>query len=274
MALDDLNIVRNPNARISNGNEPVNIATKQTWDKAGFRALRDALKQPGIITIKPWADAPDFEITLDLSGIGALILTGKLSNRMIVEKRKAIGSSGDKLKEVGQKIDDNQELNDADNITEVLNDATTAVLDYHDYILGSIVSNPKYYMMDEIKKMNTLHPDDGLSVFDFDAELRWAIIKVLNEGGEEFQKFRTDPIGYSITLSEQNLLDASGGNVPPPDNAVVDQSTLQSGDLRGGDGQRSGTDTNSDQQVSDETAESATISKRGKSQFIFRYNVR
>lgn len=240
MVTDDLNIVRNPNARHSN--EPVDISAKK-WDKAGFRALRDSLKQPGVITIKPWVDAPEFEVTLDLSGIGALVLTGKLSNKMIAEKRKAISDVGENLKEVGTKVDNNEELAGDESVTDALNNATIAVLDYHDYILSAVVSDPKYYMMDEVKKMNTLHPDDGLSVFDFDAELRWAIVKVLNEGAEEYRKFRADPIGYSIALSEQSLRDATGGDVSTTDNAVVDQTMVQSGDLASGDSGRSRTES-------------------------------
>ena len=227
--MDSQNIIRNPNIR------PVETSQKESkWSPAGFRALRDALKAPGIITIAPWPDAPDYTVTLDMSGMAALTLAGKMSNRMIASRKKRIDEVGDKLDELSKRPEEERSFEE---LEDIVHDATTSVLEYHDYVLGSVIIDPEYKMLDQLK--DGIRPDDALSVFDFEPEIRWAIIKVLNGGAEEFQKFRADPIGYSLTLSEQSTEQIASRIDAATDDAVVDTTTVQSGDLASGNRGRS-----------------------------------
>jgi hypothetical protein len=250
MAIDSQNIIRNPNLK------PVENPPSK-WNPAGFRALRDALKAPGIITIAPWSDAPEFTVTLDLSGIAALTLAGKMSNRMIVEKKKKINDVGERLNGLPEQEESEKTFEE---LEDAVHDATSSVLEYHDYVLGSMIIEPKYYMLDQLT--DGIRPDDGLSVFDFDPEMRWAIIKVANGGAEEFQKFRADPIGYSLALSVESTEQVTSRINAATDNALVDTTAVQPGDLASGDrgrGRRSKKSDSSDEQPnSGETNETAT----------------
>lgn len=198
------------------------------WSPVSFRALRDALKRPGIVTLNLWADMPELSVDIDMSGIAPLTLSGKMSNQMIADHEEAVSKASEKLE---------AEPNNSQSWREI----TSAVLKQHDYILGAVIIRPKYYMLDEYPDQNSA-PDDGITVWDFTPEMRWAIVDVLNKGGEAFANFRKDPIGYATALSERGATRDAGESDTTTGDAVVDQNAVQSGDLATGDESRSGDD--------------------------------
>lgn len=196
------------------------------WSPAAFRALRDAMKRPpGIVTLKLWPEMPEQEVTLDLSGITALVLAGKFTNQMIDAKEQA-------TREAIDHANKNQES------ALAWRELTQTVLEQHDYILGGVIISPKYYMLDQLPPGN--QPDDGLTVYDFKPEMRWAIINVLqNEGGgEALANFRADPVGYAATFSSERLREDAGGDATTAGDTTLDQNSVQSGDLVEGAGER------------------------------------
>lgn len=196
------------------------------WSPVSFRALRDALKRPGIVTLNLWADMPDLSVDIDMSGIAPLTLSGKLSNQMIADHEEAVAKAAEKLEA------------EPDN-SQSWRNITHTIVRQHDYILGAVIIRPKYYMLDEYPDQNST-PDDGVTVWDFTPEMRWAIVDVLNKGGEAFANFRKDPIGYATALSESASTRNTGESDVTPGNPVVDQNAVQSGDLATGDAARSG----------------------------------
>jgi hypothetical protein len=192
--------------------------TEQNWTPDEFRALRDAMKQPGLVTLKLWPEMPNLEVTLDMSGLAVLTMTGKLVNRMLIEKDNAV-------KEAGKKVDD------APTDESGWYDVNKSVMDRHDYILGAMVVKPRYYMMDQLKDIPGGRPSDGLCIFDFDPDMRWAILDAMNGGAEAIAKFRDEPFEYSRALAESTTKRIAERLGVATDDTVVDQTAIQSGDL-------------------------------------------
>lgn len=199
------------------------MSDQNQWTPEQFRRLRDALRRPGTVTLKLWPELPDLEVTLDLSGYGPLLLSGKLSNAILAAKDRAVQDAAEQM-----------EQHPEDLYTWV--EMSNKVLEYHDYILGAVIVKPKYYMLDQLPP--GCQPEDGLCVYDFTPEMRWSIINVLNSGMEELAKFRDDPLGYAAALSERTARSAAERVDSAPRDAVVDQGDVRSGDLARGDASR------------------------------------
>ncbi len=199
--------------------------TEQNWTPEEFRALRDAMKQPGLITLKLWPEAPHLEVTLDMSGLAVLTMTGKLVNRMLIEKDDAI-------RQAGKKVDENP------TDEQSWYDVNKSVMDRHDYILAAMIVKPRYYMMDQLKDVPGGRPSDGLCIFDFDADMRWAILDAMNGGADAIAKFRDEPFEYSRALAESTTQRIAERLSAATNDTVVDQTAIQSGDLDTGSEQR------------------------------------
>lgn len=191
----------------------------EVWSPESFRALRNALRRSGLITLNLWPEMPELSVTLDMSGMEMLIIANRLDDKMLEEKEKA--------------MDDAAKALEADRESpRTWHEITRVMLEYQDYILGALIVKPKYYMMDELPP--GLAPDDGVCIHDFTPDMRHAIIKVARGGEEELANFRTDPMGYASILSEQIVRAIASGNDTTGDNPEMAESALQSGDLAEG----------------------------------------
>jgi hypothetical protein len=179
------------------------------------------MKQPGLITLNLWPEMPNFEVTLDMSGLAVLAMTGKLVNRMLIDKDETI-------REAGKKIDENPQ--DEQGWFEV----NKAVMDRHDYILSAVVVKPRYYMMDQLKDIPGGRPSDGLCILDFDPDMRWAILDAMNGGADAIAKFREQPFEYSRALAESTTKRIAEQLSAATNDSVVAETTIRSGDLDSG----------------------------------------
>jgi hypothetical protein len=165
------------------------------WTPADLRALRAATNRTGIVTVPVFGDDQP-PVTLDLSGIGLLTLTGRIPNPLLVERTEVLSIAGDRFQAEPTS-------------PQAVHDLAQAVLDYHDLILTAVVIAPKYYALDEIPP--GAQPDDGLTIFDFDAEMRTAIMRVVNLGGDELATFRGDAGASAVVAGSGDL--APGADV-------------------------------------------------------------
>jgi hypothetical protein len=191
--------------------------TARPWTAADVRALRDATNRPGLVTVPVFGDAQP-PVTLDLSGISLLTLTGRIPNPLLVERSAAIGTAGDALQAAPQD-------------PQAVHATVRAILEYHDLILAAVVIAPRYYALDQLPP--GAQPEDGLTVFDFDAEMRSAIMHVLNQGGDELASFRTDPCGFAARLASEGVRDAAESDADAPGTSLP-PVLAGSGDLAAG----------------------------------------
>lgn len=217
-----------------------------TWSPSAFRALRTALKRPGLVTLHLWSEMPELSVTLDMSGLATLALTGRLVNKVYISKKQAVQDAGKRM--------DKEPEN-----PESWLDMTNRILEHDDYILAAVIIEPKYYMMDELKQFPGGQPDDGLCILDFDPDMRRAIIKATEVGDEELNNFRTDPVGYAIALSEQRAREIAEQLNSAAGDAVVDSTEVRPSDMVEGEGTREGNSEGSRKRSKKEQAEPATI---------------
>jgi hypothetical protein len=192
------------------------------WTPEEFRRLREILRRPGVVTLHLWPEAPELAVTLDLSGIGPLILAGKISNRLLAALDGEINAAAE------QALAKPAEEQDPYELIEL----TNKIMQRQDYILAAVIVKPKYYMLDQLPPGG--QPEDGLCIHDFTPDMRLAILEVLNKGVDELAKFRADPVGYATALAERTARDAAERAHLAAGNAVVGQDGVRPGDLVAG----------------------------------------
>lgn len=213
-----------------NGQTSNTTENNVSWSPESFRALRDALKRPGLVTLHLWPEMPDLSVTLDMSGLGVLRLTGKIVNQILVDKKEAI-------KKIGDEVEEDKETTDPEKILKLMD----AIREHDDYILGAVIVEPKYYMLDEIKRFPGGQPPDGLCILDFEQDMIRAIVRATELGNEELRKFRADPIGHATALAEQRARETAELLGIATGDTVVDQAGLRSSGVDDGEDVREGT---------------------------------